>query len=166
MVPRKRQPPGLKPKISLPSILAGLKTRSPGLKSGATPTDWLEAGRVAILFGCRLSLPKKENCRSLGSARDDKGRAATFRKVGDSDGRNIGAATRDDWRSLTAKVPQRLDAPIRRSRSLTTHFSHCGCTWPVYRAPLCRAACSTSCGGLQALHPRALLRAHFFEHRW
>jgi hypothetical protein len=30
------QPPGLKPEIDMPSVPAGLKTRSPGLKSGAT----------------------------------------------------------------------------------------------------------------------------------
>src|ERR1700677_4799848 len=33
----KKQPPGLKPRIYVPSVTAGLKTRSPGLKSGATP---------------------------------------------------------------------------------------------------------------------------------
>ena len=55
---------------------------------------------------------------------------------------------------------------IRRSRSLAMRFSHCGCTWPVCRVLLCRAAWSTSCDGPPALHPRALRRARSFEHRW
>src|SRR6201999_532243 len=39
-----KQPPGLKPRILLASVSAGLKPRSPGLKSGATPRAQSHAG--------------------------------------------------------------------------------------------------------------------------